>query len=568
MALTKMLIEELRTFSNAVTIFSTDTKLTMQGAIARVCMVVAAAILNHPLLFPKENTTIPEQDDDILARMKEHEERLQAERERLELEISLADKEDLNSGLDSYGWYFWSALSLVIFFTIEVCRQDLLPGETPDPAEDEEGGTSGGSVSAKHLVLDKGVLSNFCETSFHPFISESGRVREFVEGFADDLLEALRSICDREVDMELEDFVGVGSVFESWRVSKPLTCDLIVPFTTPEPYCFQFQLWCGVPSDIPLDLQGCGRIKLTKTSGNCPDCLCGKANLGEDMLCLIHNRSDGNKADDHALEELLCSRNTAFLSKDQVMKWFQISVTKAWGRISHKYEFELTFRNLDFPGALKVRFRSGKVIVLNITPAIQLENTDAYFVSHFPSDSDSNSDVHWHLSFTVYERNLLKHMAKTLPENSCHLRCLQLVCFLHRKQTGLTGRSALTNYHLKTALLHLLLSKSSSSWQPRNLDQRLRDLLGFLQKSLQEKRLSHIIIGNPRVPAEIRVPTMFLTTEPINLFRPLVLQRQTYAKMVEHFQDMLRNAPVLIQEYTPHYPNGDIYHGLNSATES
>lgn len=544
--------------SNGVIHVSTDTRLMMQGAIARVCMVVAAAILNHPLLFPKENATIPEQEEDILARMKEHEEKLQAERERLEQEISKADEEASDSGLDHYGWYFWSALSLVIFLTIEVCKQDLISGKEPDNAEDEEGYTNSECVSAEVLALDKGILSNFYESSFLPIVHESMRAREFVEGFADDLLEALRSICDREVDMELEDFVGVGSMFESLRVCKPFTCDLIVPFVTPEPYCFQFQMWCDASSDIPLDLQGCGKVKLTKSSWNCPDCQYGTANLGEDMLCLLHNRNDSDKADDHALQELLCSRNTSYLSKDQVMKWFQISVTKAWGRISHKYEFELTFRNLDFPGALKVRFRSGKVIVLNLTPAVQLEDTDAYFISHFPSDNDNISDIHWHLSFTVYERNLLKHMAKTLPENSCHLRCLQLLSFLHRKQTGLTGRSALTKYHLKTALLHLLLSKSLSSWQPKNLVQRLRDLIGFLQKTLHEKRLGHIIIGNPLVPAELGVPTMFLVAEPLNLFRPLVLQRQIYAKMVEHFQEMVRNAPVLFQEYTPHFPNGSI----------
>ncbi|XP_076829878.1 inositol 1,4,5-trisphosphate receptor-interacting protein [Brachyhypopomus gauderio] len=536
----------------------------MQGAIARVCMVVAAAILNHPLLFPKENTTIPEQENDILSRMKEHEERLQIEQERLELEISKTDQEALNSSFDCYGWYFWSALSFVILITIEVCRQDLMLAETSDNAEDDEGYATGGAVNTKLLAFDKGVLNNFCETSFHPFIHECGRVREFVEGFADDLLESLRSICDRDVDMELEDFIGVGSMFESWRECKPLTCDLIVPFATPEPYHFQFQVWCGASSDIPIDLQGCGKIKLTNTTENGLDCLCGTTNLGEDMLCLLHNINDDSKTNDHALEKMLCSRNTTFLSKDQVMKWFQVSVTRAWGQICHKYEFELTFRNLDSPGALKIRFRSGKVIVLNVTPAIQLEDSDAYFISHFPCDSGNTSDIHWQLSFTVYERNLLKHMAKRLPENSCHLWCLQLVSFLHRKQTGLTGTSALNNYHFKTALLHLLLNTAPSAWRPQSLTQRLQDLLSFLQKSLQEKRLSHIIIGNPLIPAEIAVPRIFQVAEAINLFRPLVLQRHVYAKMVEHFHEMLKNTPVLIQEYTPQFSNGDGYHGPNN----
>ncbi|XP_041922304.1 inositol 1,4,5-trisphosphate receptor-interacting protein [Alosa sapidissima] len=543
----------------------------MQGAIARFCVVVAAAILNHPLLFPDNSTApAPEQENDLLVRMKEHQERLEAEQTRLEQELSA---EALSADLDgSYSWYFWSALSLVIFFTIEVCRQEAsqVDGQGSDaPNEDLDGWFSGGGSRDRYLVLEKGALGSLCETCFHGPTQESRRVREFVEGFADDLLEALRSAGDREADMEVEDFVGVGSVFESWGVCRPFTCDLIVPFAPPEPYCYQFQLRCGPSSDLTPDLwQGCGQIRVARLGEGSADCLCGSTNIGEDMLCLVHARNDPPKDADHCLEELLCSKGTTYLAKDQVMKWFQISVTKAWGRISHKYEFELTFRNLDSPGALKIRFRSGKVVLLNLTPVVQLEDTDAYFISHFPTDGESSSDTHWHLSFSVYERNLLKHLAKSLPESSCHIRCLQVASFLHKKQTSLTGRCALTNYHLKTALLHLLLAKPPSAWGPQNLDQRFGDLLGLLQKSIQEKRLSHIIIGNSSVPAEIRVPEIFRAAESVNLFRPLVLQRQLYTGVVEHVQELVRNAPVLIQEYTPHVPNGDVLRGPHSARQS
>ncbi|XP_052007637.1 inositol 1,4,5-trisphosphate receptor-interacting protein-like [Xyrauchen texanus] len=533
----------------------------MQGAIARVCMVVAAAILNHPLLFPNENTTIPEQDDDLLARMKEHQEKLEAEQERLEQEISKAEQA-LTSDQDIYGWYFWSALCLVIFLTIEVCRQDIVHVEIPEPVEDDDGDSSAGYLSAKVVALDNGILNNFCRTRFHPYAHESGRVRVFVEGFADDLLEALRSVCDREADLEVEDFVGIGSVFESWRACKPLTCDIIVPFAPPQPYRFQFQLWCDPSIDIPLDLQGCGTIELIKPNG---DCLCGSTNLGDDMLCLLHNRNDCDMLGEVALEELHCARDTAYLSKDQIMRWFQISVTKAWGQISHKYEFELAFRNLDFPGALQIRFRSGKTVVLNVTPAFQVEDTDAYLISHFPSDTSNSSDTHWQLSLTVYEKNLLKHFTKKLPTNSCHIHCLQILSFLHKKQTALTGICALTNYHIKTALLHLLLCKPSSMWKPQHLNNRLQDLLSFLQKSLEEKRLYHVIVGNPCIPIEIQIPIIFCMAEPLNLFRPLVLQRQIYTRMVEHFKEMVRNTSVLVQEYTPHFPNGHTAHELNSS---
>ncbi|KAJ8248134.1 hypothetical protein GJAV_G00238710 [Gymnothorax javanicus] len=462
---------------------------------------------------------------------------------------------------EPFGWYFWSGLSLVIFLTIEVCRQDFAARDST-PLDEE--GFSEGAVLTKALFPEKKLLSSFCESCIRASVQEGRRTCEFVEGFADDLLEALRSSSDRDSEMELEDCLGVGSTFEGWRVDKPLTCDLIVPFTPPEAYAFTFCLWCGPnPGDFPPDMQGCGRIKVGEARMDGSDCLCGTARLGEDMLCLLHRKGDRPKPTDGS-DDLLCFKNSPYLDKDQVMKWFQISVTKAWGRISHKYEFELTFRNLDAPGALKVRFRSGRVIVLNITPVVQFENTDAYFVSHFPSEDGSCSDTYWSLSFAVYEKKLLRHLAKNLPENSCHLRCLQIMSFLHKKQEGLTGKSALTNYHLKTAVLHLVLRTRSSAWQPENLEPRLHDLLSFLEKSLQEKRLCHVLVGNPKVPKEIGIPAVFRSAESVNLFRPLVLQRQLYSRTVEHFQEMLRNACVLIQEYTPQLANGDLHHALIS----
>ncbi|XP_038593491.1 inositol 1,4,5-trisphosphate receptor-interacting protein [Micropterus salmoides] len=530
----------------------------MQGAIARVCVVVAAAILNHPLLFPQENTTLPEQDEELMARMRAHEERLEMEQAKLEKELSQLDsKQEETSPEEGYSWYIWSTVSFVIFFTIEMYRGDLADTEIR-PVEDEDIFSESGSVTPRTMVLDKDVLSNFCDKCSYTSARENWRVREFVEGFADDLLESLRSVCDREVDMEVGDFVGIGSMFESWKVCKPLMCDLIVPFSPPDPYCFQFHLWCSPSSDMPPHMQGCGKIKVTRFGENNEGCLCGSANLGEDMLCLLHSKSDTLKAD-HSLDELLCSRNTPFLAKDQVMKWFQISVTKAWGRISQKYDFEVNFRNLDAAGALKIRFRSGKVIVMNIVPVVQLKDTDAYFVSHFPSDCDSPPDPYWPLSFAVYERNLLKHFAKRLPQNSCHLHCLQIVTFLHRKQTGLTGKTALTNYHLKTALLHLLLSKRPSAWSIESIEHRLQDMLSFLQGSLREMRLHHVLIGNSKVPKEVQVPGIIRKAEPINLFRPLVLQRELYEATVRHFHEMLRNAPVLIKEYTPHLANTGLH---------
>lgn len=100
-------------------------------------------------------------------------------------------------------------------------------------------------------------------------------------------------------------------------------------------------------------------------------------------------------------------------------------------------------------------------------------------------------------------------------------------------------------------------------WGGENIDQRVRDLLDFLLRGLQEKRLNHVLIGNWKVPKEVEIPRVLFKAEPINLFRSLVLDKELYASTLTHFQEMLRNAPALLQEYTPMITNGGMHHRLN-----
>ncbi|XP_039590449.1 inositol 1,4,5-trisphosphate receptor-interacting protein-like [Polypterus senegalus] len=529
----------------------------MQGGIFQVCFFVTAAILNRPFLFPKENATIPERDEEIITRMKEHEKAYEMERARLEQEAAKMNQAEEKPVVEDFNqsWDFWSAVSLVTFLMIEIWRQDFQDGNNQDSSSEEEDYLSFGNVAKKMILPDKGVLASFHDSCIGVSGTEFWRMREFVESFADDLLEALRSTCNRDADMEVEDCIGIGSMYENWKVGKPMLCDLIVPFTPPEPYRFTFEHWCSPGNDVPPTWQGCGRIKIVNANEDKLDCLCGRTNLGEDMLCLLHSKAEKVKTK-NTTDDLLCSKDTTYLAKDQVMKWFQISITKAWNQISHKHKFDLTFHSLDSPGAIKVKFQSGKVIVFNITPVVQYEDTDAYLLSHFESSNNNLSDIYWPMTFAVYEKNLFKFFAKNLPSNSCHLSCLQIVAFLHKKQCSLTGKSGLTSYHLKTTLLHLLLSKLPAEWHSDQLQKRLRDILMFLEKSLQEKKLYHVLIGNHKVPKWLNIPTVFREAEPLNLLRPLLLKGDLYVKTVDTFQEMLKNAPVLIQEYMPHFPNG------------
>ena len=60
----------------------------------RVCLVVVTAIVNHPLLFPREHATVPENEEELLRKMQEHQEKRQLEQLRLEEEVArlLAEK--------------------------------------------------------------------------------------------------------------------------------------------------------------------------------------------------------------------------------------------------------------------------------------------------------------------------------------------------------------------------------------------------------------------------------------------------------------------------------------------
>ncbi|KAM5322125.1 inositol 1,4,5-trisphosphate receptor-interacting protein isoform 1-T2 [Glossophaga mutica] len=533
----------------------------------RVCLVVVTAIINHPLLFPRENATVPENEEEIILKMQAHEQKLQLEQLRLEEEVRLAAgtealeqvAEEGQQQMESHtAWDLWSTLCMILFLVIELWRQDHQDGLSPECLggdEDELPGLEGAPLRGLALP-NKATLDHFYERCIRGATADAARTREFVEGFVDDLLEALRSLCNRDRDMEVEDFIGVDSMYENWQVDKPLLCQLFVPFTPPEPYHFRPELWCSSRS-VPLNRRGYGQINVVRTDMDTLGCICGKTKLGEDMLCLLHGKNN-LVLPSSEVEDLLCARGSPYLDTMQVMKWFQVALTRAWHRIAHKYEFDLAFGQLDTPGSLKIKFRSGKFMPFNLIPVIQCDDSDLYFVSHLPREPSGEtpaSSSDWILSFAVYERHFLRMTSKALPEGSCHLSCLQIASFLLSKQSRLTGPSGLGNYHLKTALLHLLLSRRATDWKAGQLEARLHELLCFLEKSLLEKKLHHFFIGNRKVPETMGLPEAVRRAEPLNLFRPFVLQRSLYLKTVDSFYEMLKNAPALISEYSLHIPS-------------
>ncbi|XP_026788205.3 inositol 1,4,5-trisphosphate receptor-interacting protein [Pangasianodon hypophthalmus] len=444
-----------------------------------------------------------------------------------------------------YSWYLWKCLSLISL--IRLLRKFISKGSqssrTIIPIKDKTTSRSTGILS-KIFIPDHQVLSRFYDQSVRIPPSTCGRVCEFVEGFVDELLEAAREASNEETDMQIGDFIGVGSLYELWATGKTMVCDLYVPITAPRSHGFDVELW----KEKDVSLLGFGKIKMVKaenTSNGCP-CMDGNPD-DEDVLCLLHPHSETSKGIMNAIGGPLCHENTPYLSKKQVARWFRTMIVNAWREISHKYEFELGFRSQVAPGALRVRFRSGQIVLFNITPVVQVKASKVYLVSYLPTNQNI-SDIHWPISFASYENALLQYFNKTLPNNSCHIECLQILSFLHKQQNSLTGKCGLTSHHLKSTLLHLLMYKPTE-WNREQLTGRLTDMLTFLEQRLQAKEFHHALVGNSLVPKDIGLPKEFQMAKLTNIFLPMALDEECYLKTIHHFQELVKNAPLFTQEY-------------------
>nr|XP_019939324.1 PREDICTED: inositol 1,4,5-trisphosphate receptor-interacting protein-like [Paralichthys olivaceus] len=430
---------------------------------------------------------------------------------------------------EDYLWYIWNTFSIIsiIRFFRKYLRKNSM-------TQNESSTFSAPCITGEVPLPDSNTLQYFHSEYVQASSKNKWREGEFLEGFANIMVEAMRVVCERDGGLVIEDCQLLDSR------------DIIVPLAPSEPYGFQCLLLNHQVSDLLPEMQVCGQIKLVENKKIQNDCPCHSSGA-DDMVCLLHceNEKVERKTTD-VCEHPLCLKNTPFLSKSLVTRWFQSTIKQAWAQISHKYDFELSIRYIEAPGALVVRFRSGKKLCFSMNPVVKF-NTDAHFyITHY---SPSNLDTVWTLSLTLYEDHLLQCLSKQLPENSCHIQTLEIAHFLHKRQTALSGGCALKDFHFKTVLFHMLLTKDPSQWKPSHVASRLQDLLHYMEESLEKKLLHHVIIGNPATQKIMQLPAEFTQVKPVNLFYPLVVQNCIYRNTVMHFQEMLRNTHMLINDY-------------------
>ncbi|XP_067560384.1 inositol 1,4,5-trisphosphate receptor-interacting protein-like 1 isoform X4 [Pseudorca crassidens] len=320
----------------------------------------------------------------------------------------------------------------------------------------------------------------------------------------------------------------------------PCTCEFVESFVDDLIKACQGTMFALEMRDLALGRR-CGRVRVES------ECVCKREKLLGDVLCLVHHNRDHSALlgkCNSSIKAAVCTGS--YLDVCKTVQWFTNMVGNAWALVAHKYDFKLSLPPSTTSCKLRLDYRSGRFLSIRLVLGVQQEDSLVYLVSQAP-DQEQLTSVDWPESFAACEHLFLKLVGRFAPENTCHLKCLQIILSLRDLQSLPQGAShpILTSYHFKTALMHLLLQLPLTDWQHGMLSQRLQDILWFLGQGLQRRSLHHFLIGNTFLPLTIPIPKTFRNAEPVNLFQHLVLNPMAHSQAVEEFHNLLTQVKAL-----------------------
>ncbi|NXD34410.1 IPIL1 protein, partial [Copsychus sechellarum] len=150
------------------------------------------------------------------------------------------------------------------------------------------------------------------------------------------------------------------------------------------------------------------------------------------------------------------------------------------------------------------------------------------FVSSQPREAYTQSTT-WPETYSVAEMKFFQHITRQAPPDSVHLRCLQ---FFTRLVLGF----GFSTYSMKTLVMHLLNAFPVSQWRRGYLLQRLLDISDYLRLCVLTKCLKHFIVGNQRLPQDIRLPPDVQTARPYNLFHRLAEEPAAHNQAINEYR--------------------------------
>ncbi|XP_054331792.1 inositol 1,4,5-trisphosphate receptor-interacting protein-like 1 isoform X1 [Pongo pygmaeus] len=537
-------------------------------AVISLLFLAVMYVVHHPLMVSDR------MDLDTLARSRQLEKRMSEEMRLLEMEFEERKRaaeqrqkaenfwtgdtssDQLVLGKKDMGWPFqangqegplgwmlgnlWNTGLFCLFLVFELLRQNMQHEPAFDSSsEEEEEEVRVIPVTSYNWLTDfpsQEALDSFYKHYVQNAIRDLPCTCEFVESFVDDLIEACRVLSRQEARPQLEDCLGIGAAFEKWgTLHETQKFDILVPIVPPQGTMFVLEM-----RDPALGHR-CGCVLVES------ECVCKREKLLGDVLCLVHHHRDPSAVLGKCSSSIKAALCTGFhLDVCKTVQWFRNMMGNAWALVAHKYDFKLSLPPSTTSCKLRLDYRSGRFLSIHLVLGVQREDTLVYLVSQAP-DQEQLTSVDWPESFVACEHLFLKLVGRFAPENTCHLKCLQIILSLWQHQSLPHGasRPILTSYHFKTALMHLLLRLPLTDWAHNMLSQRLQDILWFLGRGLQQRSLHHFLIGNTFLPLTIPIPKTFRNAEPVNLFQHLVLNPKAHSQAVEEFQNLLTQVKTL-----------------------
>ncbi|NXT71380.1 IPIL1 protein, partial [Chaetops frenatus] len=315
----------------------------------------------------------------------------------------------------------------------------------------------------------------------------------------------------------LEQAIGFGSAFEGWiaREEEVVYC-VLIPLAPPLGHTFYLERDTGE--------QRPGRnfrihVQL--------ECSCPREQQGVNILCFRHHPDVVRRIIQQPnLLDTLCTGS--YLDVHKTVHWFCTLVRASWQRLPQSRSWNLV---------LLPSKRSCNLRLTNNQESFQVkvlfgvrQHTSDIFVSSQHRGADTPRTM-WPETYAVAETKFFGHMAKQAPQESSHLKCLQLLASVRVCKD-------FSIYSIKTIVMHLLNTIPVSQWHSRYFLLQLSDVLEQLRLSLEKKHLEHFILGNQKLPEEIILPPDVQRAGPSNLFYGLAQDPAAHSLAVEAYLDL------------------------------
>ncbi|NXI23824.1 IPIL1 protein, partial [Sterrhoptilus dennistouni] len=315
----------------------------------------------------------------------------------------------------------------------------------------------------------------------------------------------------------LEPAVGFGSAFEGWSASEEeVVYHVLVPVTPPLGHVFYLE--------ADTDQQRPGRNFHVLVN---LECCCWREQQGEYQLCFLHHRDVIRRLTGQPnLLDTLCTGSCLDVKK--TVHWFGALVTQYWRCLPQPRSWDLEL----LPSICSCNLRltnSQESFQVRLLFGLRRHSSDIFISSR--SRGASNPNTMWPETYTVAETKFFKHVARQAPQDSSHLKCLQLL-------TGALVRKVFPTHAIKTIIMHQLNTLPASQWHRKYFLLQLSDALEQLRLSLEGKHLEHFIVGNQRLPQEIRLPPDIQSATPLNLFHGLAQDPDAHSRLMEAYLDL------------------------------